>query len=224
MKKTLSIILALAMLFCISITAFAAPGGFVNSPTNNSGPVLEDYSFEDGSDATLIVTPYNDRGTLPENRANQIKNAYDQIVANPDLTKLNGELTNIAEDLDIPSSRLAVGDLFDVRTSDDKDHGIVTVTLAEDILSKFVSLMVFDGTDWSIVDGATVNDAKTELSFKSGIYGSFAIVVDTEGGSGDNPPTGDTSNIWLYAILMAASALALIVVAVVLVRSKKKKA
>jgi hypothetical protein len=224
MKKTLSIIVALAMILCISITAFAAPGGFVNSPGNNRGPVLEDYEFEDGSDVTLIVTPYNDRDTLPPNREKQIKDAYDQIVDNPDISKLNDGLADIAENLGIPTSRLAVGDLFDVRTSDEKNHGIVTVTIAEDILRKFISLMVFDGSEWSIVDGATVNEAKTKLTFKTDIYGSFAIVVDTEGDSGDNPPTGDTSNIWLYAILMAASALALIVVAVVLVRSKKKKA
>ena len=58
------------------------------------------------------------------------------------------------------------------------------------------------------------------LQFSVDSLSPFAIVVDTTIDGGDAPQTGDNSMIYIYVVLMAASALALVTI---LLKNKKQR-
>ena len=65
MKKIAVICLSLVMLFSISMTAFAAPGIFVSSPSGNPAPELvEVVNKTDACPAKIKITAYSERAML----------------------------------------------------------------------------------------------------------------------------------------------------------------
>ena len=224
MKKVLAICLAVVMAVGMSLSAFAAPGSFLESPSKNPAPRIERFVSLAGCEASLVITPYVNRSTLPEDLKLLIEYAYSTIAGTNDLTTLNAALAALATEMGIDTTNLAVSDLFDIHVvgCDSHDtHKGHEIVLGADTLDKFVGLLHMnkDGV-WEFVSGAEViNDGKS-LSFSVDDFSPFAIVVDTSSSS-DEPGTGDSSMILLYSLVMVASATVIIVLAA---KSKKQKA
>lgn len=222
MKKVLASIFAIVLALTVTVTAIAAPGGFVSSPSGNKAPSLIDgKNTDEDCPAELEITPYADRDDLDDETQKEFEEAYKSIAENDDLTKISDDLGKIADDKDISPSNLAVSDLFDISYTscdDHDDHGAFDITLDPEVLDGFVALMRFEDGEWVVVDNAKVDG--DHLKFTTEVLGQFAIVVNTGSGSGDAPQTNDTFP-WVYIVLMAVSAIGLVVVAVML---KKKKA
>lgn len=225
MKKVLAVILITIMVVSASFCAFAAPNGFVSSVSGNPAPEIVDS--ENGSEdctAVLVITPYADRHDLSDTLRLLIEQAYKDIVNSNKITDLNAELEQFLRDKDIDPSDVAVSDLFDIRYTDcdiHEGHLKFDITLKSDTLKNFVALLHknHDGK-WEIVKDAKLTHGGTHLEFSIDNLSPFAIVVDPTGTN--NPPaTNDNAKIYLYASLMLASAIGLVIV---LVKSKKQEA
>lgn len=222
MKKVLVICLTMIMVASMSVAVFAAPSGFVSSPSGNPAPrmVSFDPSDEDCT-ATLVITPYGDRHTLPDALRTLIEKAYNDILNIGDLTKLNAELAKLAADKKIDGKNLAVSDLFDLHVTgcdSHEEHTEFDVVLDADSLKNFVGLLHMNkDSKWELVDNAKVTNNGEHLEFSVDSFSPFAIVVDTT----DDPQTGDNTMIYVSLIVMIVSAAALVFV---LVKSKKQKA
>lgn len=221
MKKALAIGLALVIAVSATMMVFAAPGGFVSSPSGNEAPVIITVSYEDGScEPRIVVTPYSERDSLEIEKEEDMNEAYDEIAANKDLSALCSELSAVAASKNIPVANLAVSDLFDVSTYHNGDHdycGSVTVKIGAETLNSFVALLHrdLDGT-WEVVPDVIVNISEGTLTFSADRFSPYAIVVDAD--SNDVPNTG--ANIFVPATAMVVSAVAL---AFVLFSMKKKQ-
>lgn len=225
MKKVLAIILALVVVVCagFTIAAFAAPGGFVSSPSGSEGPeIVEVVHSEDSCEPELVLTPYKDREELNEEKEDDMNKAYDEIAANEDLTKLCPELKNVAAAKGIPTENLAVSDLFDLsayHTRNDHEYcGTTTITLGAETIKKFVALLHRDpDTDkWEVVDGVIVDRVNNTITFSAQEFSPYAIVIDKT--IDTMPDTG--SNLYVPAVMMVVSAVSL---AGVLISLKKKQ-
>lgn len=213
MKKVLISCLSLVMVAAMSLPSFAALGGFVSSPGAKKGPELIDYENSNHEcTAEIEVTPYTDRHTLPDEKRDEIEDAYTMIVNSTDVTALNDDLADLAEDNGIDGKKLAVSDLFDVSyysCDNHSEHGTFTITIKPETLENFVGLMYFDGEKWELVSDAKVEqlDENDVLTFTTDGFSPFAIVVNT-----DTTPvqTGDSFQWILYIVLMVVSASAMI--------------
>lgn len=225
MKKVLAICLMIVMVVSMSVTSCAAPGGFVSSPSGNPAPTVVDFDpSNDNCTGWLVITPYGDREDLSDVLRSLLEKAYKDVVNSDDLTKLNAELAKIAADKNIEGQNLAVSDLFDIHVTgcDFHDgHFGFDITLDADKLSSFVGLLHMNKNgEWELVADAKVVNNNENLQFSVDSLSPFAIVVDTTIDGGDAPQTGDNSMIYIYVILMAASALALVTI---LLKNKKKR-
>lgn len=224
MKKVLAIILALVVVVCagFTIAAFAAPGGFVSSPSGNEGPEKEEVSYSEGScQPEIIVTPYKDRETLSEDKKDDMNKAYEEIAADEDLTNLCPELENTAAAKNISSERLAVSDLFDVsayhKNNDHERCGTTTITLKAETIKRFVALLHRNHNGmWEVVEDVVVDDVNNTITFSSDDFSPYAIVVEKSTESA--PDTG--SSLIIPAVVMVVSAISL---AGVLISLKKKQ-
>lgn len=222
MKKISALIFAFAVMLCLSVTAFAAPGAFLESPSANLGPSLHSYENEDGDcTANVIVTPYSKRGSLPTDVKDKLEAAYEDIVESTDLANLSEELKNLAKEKGIDSAALAVSDLFDISYSDcvvHDEHGYFDVVLKADTLSRFTALLSKGDNGWELIDNAEVAiiDGQYYLRFSIDTFTPLAIVVDT---SAEAPDTGDVNMTWVYVSAMVISLAAI----VVLVRKSRKQ-
>ena len=225
MKKVLAICLMIVMVVSMSVTSFAAPGGFVSSPSGNPAPTVVDFDpSNDNCTGWLVITPYGDREDLSDVLRSLLEKAYKDVVNSDDLTKLNAELAKIAADKNIEGKNLAVSDLFDIHVTgcDFHDgHFGFDITLDADKLSSFVGLLHMNKNgEWELVADAKVVNNNEHLQFSVDSLSPFAIVVDTTIDGGDAPQTGDNSMIYIYVVLMAASALALVTI---LLKNKKQR-
>lgn len=222
MKKVLAICLVMMMMAVMSITAFAAPNGFVSSPSANATPeIIEFKAADDDCTAKLVIIPHAEKDELPETLRKMFDKAYNEIVSAKDLTTLNAGLADLAKELDVAGSDLAVSDLFDIHVTgcdNHEGHTDFDVTFAADTLSHFVALLHMNANgEWEIVKDAKVTNNGEHLQFSVDSFSPFAIVVDA---GSQTPQTGDNSPIYVYAAIMAAAAIALVVI---LVKSKKKE-
>lgn len=224
MKKVLAICLMMVMVVSMSATAFAAPNGFVSSPSGNAAPTVVGFDpSDDDCTANLVITPYGDKHELPDALRTLFEKAYNDIVNTKNLTTLNEALAKLAASKNIDGTKLAVSDLFDIHVTGcayHEGHADFDVTLDADTLSHFVALLHMNQKgEWELVTDAEVVNNGEHLKFSVDAFSPFAVVVDTTTGSGDAPQTGDNSMIHIYAIVMAVSALAFVFV---LVKSKKQ--
>lgn len=221
MKKALAIVLALVIVICAGVMAFAQ-GGFVSSPSGNEAPEIEEVTYEEDScNPEIIVTPYNERDTLDEEKEEDMNEAYDDIAENEDLSDMCSELSVVAGSRNIPVSRLAVSDLFDVSAYHNGDHdycGTVTITLSAETLKNFVALLHrnSDGI-WNVVPDVVVDFEESTITFSAEDFSPYAVVVDT---AADSAPDTGSLSIYIPAIVMVISAVSL---AFVLVSLKKKQ-
>ena len=220
MKKVFSICLALVMVFALSATVFAAPGSFVNSPSHNDAPVIEDFENEDPNcTAELVVIPFGERDSLSDADKKEMEDAYNQIKNSTDLTDMFSGLKDIVNDLNILPSDLAVSDLFHIDYKDcvlHDDHGAFKIKLSADTLKGFAGLIQYLNGEWRLVEGAKVEDGKY-LIFRVDELSTFAIVVDSTKAETISPVTGDPT----LAILAGSVAFVLITTTVVVINKKK---
>lgn len=222
MKRAVAFIITVIMTLSLCLSVSAAPGGFIESPSGSASPTLDGFTvITENCNGEIVVTLYADRETLSAEGLETIEAAYDQIVANTDLTALNAELGTVAAKLGIDAADLAVSDLFDVSyigCDTHEGHAGFKITLKAKSLDKFVALLHLNGNKWEMVDDAAVNGDK--LSFTADIFSPFAIVVNTaeaDDPGTDAPPTGDDSSLIVYSMIILACA------AVILVILKKTK-
>ena len=223
MKRVLAICIAVIIVVSLSLMALAAPGGFISSPSGNKAPELIGGKNEsEDCEAKLLVTAYAERDTLPQEVVDKLEEAYEEVVNSADISKLNGKVTDIAKEKEIPVARLAVSDMFDISSfgcagPDHKGHGHFDVTLKSESLEHFVCLLHYYNGEWEIIENARVEGEHLIFDVKE--FSPFAIVVDAGEDYVKPPQTGDSSHILLYVIIMAVSLFALIVL---LKKSKKK--
>ena len=222
MKKVLLVCLTVVLMMSMTLTAFAAPGAFISSPTGNEAPTeIEFKPADEDCDGYLVITPYGDRDELPQDLQLLMKKAYDAIKGTTDLTTLNADLKKLAAKLKIKGADLAVSDLFDIRVegcTQHNGHHDFDIVLAADSLKNFVGLlhMKADGT-WELIKDAKVISNGEHLAFSVDTMSPFAVVVNT----GKPAQTGDSSMMPLYIAIMAVSAIGIIAVLII---AKKKKA
>ena len=222
MKKVLLVCLTIALMMSMTLTAFAAPGAFISSPTGNEAPGKVEFNpADEDCTADLVITPYGDKNELPAALKELIEKAYDSIKGTNDLTTLNAALAKLAKDKKIKGSDLAVSDLFDIHVTGcdyHDEHKDFDIVLSSDTLKNFVALLHMnkDGK-WELVTDAKVLKGGDHLAFSVDGFSPFAIVVNT----GKPAQTGDNSMVPLYIAIMAVSAVAIVAVLVI---AKKKRA
>lgn len=225
MKKVLTVLLMALMVVNMSVAVFAAPGSFIISPSTRPDPELvEGNPVSDECSAQVIITPYADRATLPDDLRALIEDAYAQFVAATDLTTFNADLAALAKEKDIPAIDLAVSDLFDIRYEgclDHKEHGYFNIVMKAETLDRFVGLLHYHNGEWELIENAEVivtDDGEYQLKFNVAEFSPFAIIVNT-GDMDSNPPqAGMSKMIPVYGSVMIVSA-----VAIVLIAKKSKK-
>lgn len=221
MKKVLAILLAVVLVASIGVVAFAK-GGFISSPSGNPAPEIIDVEYlDEGScEPRIEVTPYSERDTLDSKREKDIEDAYDEIAANKDLTKLCSELEAVAKARGLDPKVLAVSDLFDVTAYHSVPHeycGSIKITLSSETIKHFVAL-IHRGSNgkWENIPDVIVDSAENTIIFSAKDFSPFAVVVDTS--SQRVPDTGNM--LYIPAIIMVVSAISL---TGVLISLKKKK-
>lgn len=222
MKKLIMICLAIAMVASMGISVFATTGGFVSSPSGKTAPTLVDGKNEsEDCVAELIITAYGDRDTLSEEARQKLEKAYSDIVGTPDLSSLSSAIAEIAEDMDVEVSDLAVSDLFDISATNcdgHGDHGHFNITLKAETLEKFVCLLHFCDGEWHIVENAEVTHNGEHLEFDEDQLSPFAIVVST-----DKAPADPSGSAWIVVVI-AIALVAAGVAAYFIFNHKKKSA
>lgn len=213
MKKVLAICLMMLMVVSLSVTAFAAPNGFVSSPSTQQAPEVVSFKASDPNcNAVIIITPYSKRDTLPDDVKSLNESAYGDIVSSGDLTKFCNDFKKVVTDKKLDSSKLAVTYLFDVRAdgcTTHESHKTFEIELSADALKNFVGLLHKKSNgEWELIDNAEVlSDGKT-LRFTVDSFSPFSIVVDTSGTT--SPQTGDNADMYLYVVVMSAAALSIL--------------
>ena len=226
MKKILSICLMMALVVIMSVNAFAAPNGFVNSPSGSTGPGLVDSTNEsEDCSAKIVITPYSERDTLSDELREKMEKAYSDITGASDLTDVCGDLEGLAKKMKIDPEDLAISDMFDINyigCGDHEGHGYFDIVLKADSLKGFVALLHNNDNGWEIIKNAKVKQVKGEwhLSFSVEDFSPFAIVVNAST-SGNSPQTGDNSMVTLYVAILAAVIFALIAL---VIKSRKQNA
>ncbi len=217
MKKALAIMLMMLLTFNLSVMAFAKPGGFVSSPSGNRAPTVE--SFKPGNadcDGQLVVTPYAERDTLPEDLRTLLENAYKDIANSTDLTKLHADLAKLAADKNIGAGKLAASDLFNISVSGctaHDGHYDFEIVLSAETLNKFVALLQLNSEGkWELVRGASVINNGKSLKFSVKSMSPLAIVVNTDTSVPNPPPTSDNWTIYVYSTVAVVSAVTLAVI------------
>lgn len=224
MKKLLAVILVLCMVLCAGFIVSAETGAFVQSPSRNQAPTLVKGENEsEDCTAKIIITAYANRDELSDETRKKIEDAYSIIVGTKDLSTLNAKVKEIANKLNVDVKDLAISDMFDIRAvgcEEHEDHGHFDIVLKADTLKNFVCLLHYYNGEWRVVESAKVTQNGTHLEFTEDEFSPFAIVVNTEDQKTVVPETGDNSNIWIYVVVMAVSAAALVFI---LLKTKKEK-
>lgn len=218
MKKVLVLCLTAIMIASMCVCAFADTGLFVKSPSVNKAPALESFeALSEDCEAKVVITAYADRATLSQAKKDALEDIYEAVAAGK-TDALADVFAKLAADKKVDAKKLAISDLFDISNTDcdgHNEHKGFSIKLNAETLKNFVGLVHYKDGKWEVVADAKVVDGDT-LTFSVDSLSPFAIVVD----SGKLPSdTGDNSNIALWVMVLSASALA-----VVLVALKKKRA
>ena len=212
MKKILVFGLVLVMCLSMGLTAFAANGGYIQSPTKNKAPSVVEVT---GQELVITVTPFAERNKLTGETAANFNEAHEDIVANKDISVLAPEVKAAAEKANVKVENLGISDLFDV-SANKALTGEVTIKLNAETAKHFVALLHYHNDTWEVVDGASVKD--NTLTFTVKELSPFAIVVDREKATVTAPLTGDNG------VASVAVAMALVSVLGIVLVSKKVKA
>lgn len=220
MKKIITLLLTLVLLFSFTFSASAVARGFLVSPSVNDGPIIVEFYNSDGRcTADWGIVPYSKRNNYDARTQQLLNESYATIVNAPDLTYLSDELKKIAEDKEIPAGNLAVVDLFSkyylgCEEHDHEQHGYTRIKLKPETVKNFVALLNYNDGKWSVVPNVKVEDDCLVYEFTR--FSPYAIVIDTK----EIAKTGDAGISPVWIIVLAVSAIGLIVLSIVF---KKKK-
>ena len=222
MKKILAAIFILVMSLCMTVTAFAAPGSFVSSPSAIQAPELVDYSNASSSCTAIVkVVAYADRSTLSAEGKETIETAYTQIVSTKDLGTLNADLAALAKNFGVDSTTFAVSDLFDITYSGcdtHSTHSSFTITIKPGVISNFVGLIHYTNSGWELVKDVKLENG--EMTFTVNSLSPFAIVVHN--GSVVEPEKTSWFDILLIIIFCLIVLLIFIFLIIVILRKKRE--
>ena len=222
MKKIMILLTVAVMILCLTTSVFAA-GGFTESPSSVSAPVLVEYEAKDPScGASLFLCAYANRAILADDERAVLEAAYASIAGASDLGGLNAGIGDVAKALRITSAQLAVSDLFALTMSGCETHdahGEIAVIIQPRVLENFAGLMYFDGAKWHLVEECEVSADGTKLIFDAVEMGPYAILVHD--GSGV-VPGADGVNWLLAAAIAAAVAVGFTFFFIILFKKKKK--
>ena len=169
MKKVLAICLMMVMLVTMSVSVFAAPNGFVSSPSTNTAPPVVDFKPSNGSTTiTLNVVPYGERHEMEQELLEVFEEAYKTITEAENVTDLTEELKTIVEEKNIEPEKVAISDMFDIHTEGTvTDSGKIEyeITLDLEMLSHFVALLHMKDGKWEVVEDAQVVGDGQHLKF-----------------------------------------------------------
>jgi LPXTG-motif cell wall-anchored protein len=175
MKKVLSCLFVVALLVALSTSALA-----VSSVQNAGAPELISAVDANGNDISdkMIITPYDEDDTLPDEMKEDIEEAYALLQETEDLTTLSDALAG--------DRAVAISELFNIRFTEPVDFP-VHVILRDLNLDNFAAFMfynagAFENLDSEIVNGNLESDISSE-----GTYAVFAFVDDAA-----SPATGET--------------------------------
>lgn len=212
MKKLIVLLTIVSVVFVMGISALAAPGGFVESPSNNGAPTL----VAEDSDVGVTVTAYRDRvGKLSADRISTFENAYKSVVGYTDVSSMNPELSKVANRVKVDPADLAVSDLFFV-TVDEKSSAEISVQ--SNTFDNFVALIRYDESGWSIVESELKKDGTTvSFTASSGVY---AVVVST-GATPNQSENMSIGPVWRTVILVVAAVVVAAAVVVFVIKKKK---
>ncbi len=220
MKKVIVILMAVAMILTLQVTSLAKKGKFVESPSANPAPELVDFDCEPHDcDVSVTITPYALRDTLSDEGQDDMEKAFSDILNKDNSSKFVDVAEEIAKESSVPVEQLSVSDLFDITLNDCEihpieEHGNFVITLKSDTFGKLAGVAYFWEGEWRGAE-AELDETGKLLTIHSEHLCPFAIFVD----AGVTPPTtSDNSNIYLWVMLMSASGLAIILLAL-----KKKK-
>lgn len=205
MKKFFAFLMTAVMLAALCVSAYAATGEFLDSPSLVSEPELikaEPSNHE--CTAKLLITAYANRNTLDDATRAIIEKAYDDIANSAVINgQLKTEFEAIAADKKLDMSDFVAGTLFDVSYFECEQHTShrgFTITIAPEVVDNYVGLIHFDGEKWTLVDSTLDKDAGT-ITFYVDSLSPFALVYSTK-----STQTGDSSSAWIYVVLMVVSA------------------
>lgn len=221
MKKIIAILVALVLVFSLSVTAFAANGAFYESPSNKGPELVGSENKDENCTGSIGITHYSDRGNLDADDKTNIEDAYNQIAGTNDLTKLAYELSDLANGLGIDVSLLQVSDLFFVDYSgctEHTNHAAFDITLDADLLANFVSLICFHDGKWHVIKDAKVVNNGEYLVFAAENFSTYAIVVNS-----DIPKTGDAGVNPVWFVVMAASVVGLVALCIVMKKGQRNE-
>ena len=199
MKKIISCLLVVMLLCSLSVAAFA--DNFVSSVANAGAPEVAEATQADGSDAKalIVVTPYEDKDKLSEEKQAEIDEAFDSLANAEDLAAVNDELKEAAGDQSV-----AVSDLFDISLTGEGEVSFpLTIGLKDKNLDNFVALLHYVDGEWQWVDAEVDGEA---LNFTVDSLSPFAIIVAVDEAS--SAKTGDTVpyGFIIGAVVLAAGA------------------
>lgn len=100
MKKTFALVVTVILMLSACIPAFAVNGSFTGSPSNNSDPVLVDFSTTvSGFNGNLVITPYKNRNNLSAANKEKLETSYKQIAEATDLSVIVPDIKSVAATL-----------------------------------------------------------------------------------------------------------------------------
>lgn len=224
MKKSVTVVLILVfvLVLALGITSFAYPGSFLDSPSRNDAPVVLDVILPDGCTSSIVITPYDERGSLTPEQLEAIEKAYQEIKDSDNVGELSEKFKKYLEENGIDPENIAISDLFNIdgigceNCGNEGAHTGFTITVEADTTNGFAGILQYVNGVWVFIDNAKVNPNGT-VTFKVDNFGPVAIAVKTEA---EETPTGDLIP-WIFISVIAVALAGLTIVAV---NYKKEKA
>ncbi len=193
MKKTVSLLIAIVLVFTMGMAVSAEKSDFIESPSGSAAPELESVVTPDGEEVSdFFIIPFGGRNNLKPGQKEAFESSYDSIVEADEVVNLNTGLKSLASSKGISPDKLAIGDLFYAGYSDGEAGGVNTITLSSKNFRNFVALMNYANGVWSIVEDAKL-DAAGKLTFTTALTGPFAVVVSKEGSTTTGGTTQGTT-------------------------------
>lgn len=232
--KTFKIIaLILAVIMILPISALAAGGNFVSSPSKEQAPEVDNFtSDKEDFEGNIVITSFAEREELAETQKEALTQAYNKIVEAKDVTEVAPKLAEKVTALGVKKEDVAVSNIFDINVEDNEgntieDHGKLSITLSTEALEKFVALLHFKNNEWTVVEGAEVKDGK--ITFSVDDLSPFAIVVEAASestGTADvttGTESGDEKKDNSLVLIICIAAAVVVVLVIVFAAGKKKK-
>ena len=250
MKKVFAIILILTVCMSLACPVFAAQEDFVPSITYKGEPEIIPVKDKNGEDAIgiiigeqgeedphsfvyadcLVITPVSEVDTseeIPDEAAALLKEVYEGLVSGDmklpyeEVAGYTGQEMVILELIDMtwlcdtPNAEINHPDMME-------NEGMVFQTTFDLGVGEFtkVVIMVYKDGEWKPIEKVVNNgDGTVTCDFS---YLCPVVFCVSENYTDIPPQTGDTSNVWIWFVVMLAALAGIVTVAVVGLRKKKR--